>query len=68
MLLIYIFTFASVLGLTGVGALFWALRSGQMDNFPAGARSIFDAEEPIGQITDRFPFETDTSKPKGAGQ
>jgi len=36
-------------------ALGWAFRSGQFDNFQKGAQSIFDADEPVGEITDTFP-------------
>jgi cbb3-type cytochrome oxidase maturation protein len=55
MALIYIAVFVTVLGLSAVCALFWALRSGQMDDFPAAAVSIFDDDEPQGQVTDSFP-------------
>jgi cbb3-type cytochrome oxidase maturation protein len=51
----YIVVFATALGLTAVWALFWAFRSGQMDDFRAGARSIFDEDEPVGTVTDHFP-------------
>jgi cbb3-type cytochrome oxidase maturation protein len=57
MTLVYIVAFATVLGLTAVCALFWAVGAGQMQDFRAGALSIFDTEEPTGQITDRFPTE-----------
>lgn len=36
-------------------ALWWALRGGQMSDFSKGATSIFDDEEPLGQVTDTFP-------------
>jgi cbb3-type cytochrome oxidase maturation protein len=36
-------------------ALGWAFRSGQFDNFQKGAQSIFDADEPVGKMTDAFP-------------
>jgi cbb3-type cytochrome oxidase maturation protein len=36
-------------------ALGWAFRSGQFDNFQKDAQSIFDADEPVGEITDTFP-------------
>ena len=57
MAVVYIIAFASVLGVTAVCALFWALRSGQMDDFRAGALSIFDDDEPTGEVTDRFPVK-----------
>ena len=55
MVFTYIVVFATVLGVSAVCALFWACRSGQMGDFPAAAVSIFDDDEPQGQITDRFP-------------
>ncbi len=42
----------AVFGLTAVGALVWALHSGQLERFAEGARSIFDEEEPVGMATD----------------
>ncbi|HNX48732.1 MAG TPA: hypothetical protein PLS53_15265 [Thermoanaerobaculaceae bacterium] len=41
--------------LSAVGALVWAIGQGQMEHFSAGARSIFDAGEPVGTPTDAFP-------------
>jgi hypothetical protein len=36
-------------------ALRWAVRHGEFQNFPKIALSIFDEEEPVGQMTDHFP-------------
>jgi cbb3-type cytochrome oxidase maturation protein len=55
MAIVYIVAFASVLGVSAVWALFWAVRAGQMNDFRAGAQSIFDIDEPAGQVTDCFP-------------
>ena len=33
----------------------WAARSGQFRDFEAGARSVFDPDEPEGATTDSFP-------------
>ena len=57
MALIYIIIFGSVLvfGLTAVAGLVWAIRSGQLRDFGAGATSIFDEDEPVGVMTDAFP-------------
>lgn len=44
-----------VFGGAAVLALSWAVRDGQFENFERSARSIFDPDEPIGQMTDRFP-------------
>lgn len=42
-------------GVTAVAALAWAVSRGQMQDPADGARSIFDDEEPVGVMTDRFP-------------
>ncbi len=52
---ITIWFFMVVLGLTAVGALVWAIQSGQLKNISSGAKSIFDDDEPIGATTDSFP-------------
>lgn len=64
--LIYVFIFGSVavFGITAVAGLVWALRTGQMRHFAAGAATIFDDDEPIGQMTDRFP---DGEEPSDSG-
>jgi len=36
-------------------ALHWAHRNKQLENLEDGARSIFDEEEPEGEVTDHFP-------------
>lgn len=36
-------------------ALHWAHKNGQFSDLERGARSIFDDDEPLGQVTDRFP-------------
>jgi cbb3-type cytochrome oxidase maturation protein len=40
---------------TAAFAFAWAAASGQFSNFEKNARSIFDASEPVGEATDRFP-------------
>lgn len=54
--MIYATVLGSVLlfGGAAVWALAWAVRDGQFDDFHAGARSIFDADEPVGQPTDQI--------------
>ncbi len=61
MTLIYVFIFGSVImfGLTAVAGLVWAVRTGQLQNFGAGATSIFDDDEPVGVMTDAFPADDD---------
>ena len=49
------FLIAVVLTGTAVYALFWSSKHGQLRDFERGARSIFDEQEPVGQMTDRFP-------------
>jgi nitrogen fixation-related uncharacterized protein len=44
-------------GASAVYGLVWALRTGQMDDFRAGAASIFDEDEPAERPTDGFPDE-----------
>jgi nitrogen fixation-related uncharacterized protein len=55
-----------IFGATAVAALAWAAQTGQMRDPARGARSIFDAEEPIGQVTDAFPGAA--TRPDQAGQ
>ncbi len=66
MSLVYILIWGSVAvaGATAVYGLVWAIRHGQMERFAEGATSIFDEEEPIGEMTDRFP----DSDPDGGGR
>lgn len=49
------FVFASLFFLAAAAALYWAHRHGQLDNLEKGSRSIFDEDEPIGEVTDEFP-------------
>lgn len=53
--LILIFGMIGAFSMSVIYGLWWALRGGQMSNFQQGATSIFDDEEPIGQVTDAFP-------------
>lgn len=57
-----IWIFMATLGLTAVAALVWAIHAGQFQSIDDGAESIFDAEEPIGMITDSFPVSTSKRK------
>jgi len=60
-----IWGFAALCGLTAVYGLVWAVRSGQMRHFGAGATSIFDDDEPVGEMTDEFPGRKDGGKRRG---
>lgn len=52
---ISIWIFAFALGGTAIGALIWAVKSGQFQDINEGARVIFDEDEPEGVVNDRFP-------------
>jgi nitrogen fixation-related uncharacterized protein len=52
---VMIWGFALICGLTAVYGLTWAIQNGQMRRFGEGAMSIFDDEEPVGEMTDGFP-------------
>jgi nitrogen fixation-related uncharacterized protein len=51
----FIWSFALVAGITTVWLLAWAIRQGEFKDLRAGARSIFDDQEPEGMVTDYFP-------------
>lgn len=57
-----LFLVASALTASAVYALYWSSKHGQLRDFERGAVSIFDDEEPLGQMTDRFP--PDRAKPQ----
>ncbi len=61
MSLVYVLIWGSValFGATAVYGLVWAVRTGQMQDFGRGAISIFDADEPVGSMTDGFPGSAD---------
>ena len=54
---VLVWGFAALCGLSAVYGLVWAVRNGQVRDFTRGAASIFDEEEPIGEMTDHFPGE-----------
>lgn len=54
---IFIWAFAMLAGITTVWLLAWAVRNGEFRDLKAGARSIFNEEEPEGVVTDYFPGE-----------
>jgi nitrogen fixation-related uncharacterized protein len=55
LVLVFIWAFAMIAGLTTVWILTWAIRNGEFQNLHAGARSIFSPDEPEGHVTDSFP-------------
>ncbi len=60
--LLAIWIFMVTLGLTAVAALVWAIHNGQFQSLDDGAESIFDVDEPIGMVTDRFPVSRSKKK------
>jgi cbb3-type cytochrome oxidase maturation protein len=55
--LLFIWIFILLLGGSSVAALIWAVTSGQLSEFQKGATSIFDDDEPVGELTDAFPSQ-----------
>ena len=57
MIAYYLIVIGSLVCLTGSAllALRWALRTGQFHHPSRTALQIFDEEEPVGQLADRFP-------------
>ncbi len=53
----FIWSFALISGITMVWLLAWAIQRGEFRDLRAGARMIFDDDEPIGVVTDHFPGE-----------
>lgn len=58
---------AALFGLVALWALGWSIATGQYRDFAAGARSIFDEEEPEGLEMDRFPSDGEHQQ-RDAGQ
>jgi nitrogen fixation-related uncharacterized protein len=56
-------------GASAVLALVWAVERGQLRNFERAARTIFDEDEPVGTLTDRFPsLPSRAPAPQGASE
>lgn len=58
------FTMAAAITGSGVLALRWAIRRGQLRDFERNARVIFDVAEPEGEVTDFFPGERPGAPPR----
>jgi nitrogen fixation-related uncharacterized protein len=56
-----------VLPATALLALHWAMRNGEFRNLPKTALSIFDEEEPVGRLSDRFPGAVVEAGPSTSG-
>jgi cbb3-type cytochrome oxidase maturation protein len=57
MIVLWILFVGSVIVLPGTAILAfgWALRQGEFEHLEKTALSIFDEDEPVGVMTDRFP-------------
>lgn len=62
------FLFASLFFVAAALALHWAHRNGQLKNLEKGATSIFDEDEPEGEITDSFPEKRRKEKRSRTGE
>jgi len=65
MSVVWILFVSSVILLPAVAllALRWAVREGEFKNLQKTALSIFDDEEPLGRMTDRFPDAPRSNQP-----
>lgn len=52
---VLIFGTIALLSISVVIVFAWAVRTGQFSDFQHGATSIFDDNEPVGEMTDWFP-------------
>lgn len=53
----FVFLLGVIFFASAVFALVWSRRNKQFDEMEKGARSIFDEDEPEGEVTDTFPPE-----------
>lgn len=58
------FIFASIFFVAAALALHWAHKHGQLSNLERGAQTIFDDDEPMGEVTDQFPEKRRKRAPK----
>lgn len=61
-----IFLMMAAFGAAAVVALFWAARTGQFRQMETSAQVIFDADEPVGAVTDSFPQSAKKTKSTAA--
>jgi len=59
------FVFASIFFVAAAMALHWAHKHGQLTHLEKGAQTIFDDDEPMGEVTDQFPHKRRIDAPKG---
>jgi cbb3-type cytochrome oxidase maturation protein len=57
MLIVPVIIFAAIIlmAISAVAAFTWTARRGEFDHLDQTAESIFDTEEPIGELSDIFP-------------
>lgn len=53
---------ASLFFIAAAFALNWAHRNGQLSDLEKGAESIFDEDEPLGEVSDQFPAKEKTNQ------
>ncbi|MFT4901449.1 MAG: nitrogen fixation-related uncharacterized protein [Lentimonas sp.] len=44
--------------ISAIGMLYWSSKRGQLRDFDDQAKTIFTAEEPEGEVSDRFPVNS----------
>ena len=68
MTLAYLLIFGTIalLSVTVIALFAWAIRNGQFSDFQQGATSIFDDDEPLGEMTDWFPDQHPSQQPDQA--
>ena len=52
---IFVVLMAAAVMASAVYALYWAVKTGQFQQFEKGAKEVFTDEEPLGRPTDFFP-------------
>ena len=57
------FVSASIFFVVAALALHWAHKHGQLSDLDRGAETIFDDDEPMGEVTDKFPPKRKKSVP-----
>jgi cbb3-type cytochrome oxidase maturation protein len=70
MTVVWILFICSVIVLPALALLAfgWAVRQGEFRHLDKTALSIFDDEEPVGRMTDRFPERSEHSAAPGSKQ
>ncbi|MDR2981476.1 MAG: cbb3-type cytochrome oxidase assembly protein CcoS [Puniceicoccales bacterium] len=53
--ILFLFVLGALFFASAIYAFAWAKKAKQFENLEQGARSIFNEEEPEGEVTDSFP-------------